>query len=176
MNDLRRWMMVAQTLCEAKINNTGKLGELEAALAMWGEGLTKRAQPLLLSLEAVAKPFADVSQQFLYRGFLPSRDQWEQLHTIKQFEMATPAETPLASWSLSRKAVKEFMWGFEDPWVLIRKPTATLDVFINKVEFYRRTQPFQNMHTQQEVIVKMPPTMTISRREIATEDWRRHAN
>lgn len=148
------------------IHNTGELGELETALTLWGEGSTREAQPLLLSLGSVAARYATVDRPMLYRGFLPSEQQWDQLRVHRQFAIETPSNAQLASWSLSKAKVTQFMFGWERPWLMIGKATADLDVFINCVAFHRLAKPRQHMDVQQEVIVKMPPVMTVHRAEV----------
>ena len=178
-NDLRRWLRLVESsapdtssrhlraILAVGIHNTGELGELETALTLWGEGSTREAQPLLLSLGPVAARYATVDRAMLYRGFLPSDQQWEQLRVHRQFTIETSPNAPLASWSLSKAKVTQFMVGWERAWVMIGKPTADLDVFINCVAFHRLAKPRQHMDVQQEVIVKMPPVMTVKRAELA---------
>ena len=149
-------------------NVSGELGELSAALSLWGQG-DVRAQLMLLSLRSVAAQFATVKRHQLHRGFLPSREQWEQLRARRRIVIVTPAEAPLASWSLSPAAVKRVMKGSDTPWMSIRKQTADLDVIINCAAFHRQARgilrpaldPFQQIDLHEEVIVKMPAVMWV---------------
>jgi hypothetical protein len=85
---------------------------------------------------------------------------------------SSPAE-PLSSWATSPKHVIDFMFGWDRPWVLIKKPAEELDIFLDLNVFNQEAHPFTRMTGQGEVIVKMPPTLFVKPDELQIMDWKR---
>ncbi len=57
------------------------------------------------------------------------------------------------------------MAGYED-YVILRKPTDSLDVFLSLPAFDAAAMPFTRMAAQREVIVRMPPVLRVARKEV----------
>jgi hypothetical protein len=139
---------------------------LEIALDLWVEGKMRRAETLLLGMDDAARPYRGGVPDRLYRGFLPTAIQWDAFRATKQFSIHTDPSMPFASWSASPKAVKDFMIGWERPWMMLMKPSAELNIFINLVQYAAIAKPRTQMVRQKEVIIRMPPAMQIMRQNV----------
>ena len=167
-------------ICE-QMDSDDEQGPLLRALDRWGAGWagdewgTSTLHAEMLRHRDAAREWSRPDDApFLYRGICLAKTQMHALVRYGRFEIVTPADRPLASWSSTQQGAEDYMAGFASPWVIFRKPTASLNIFINYHEAYfdlrAERAPFD------EIIVEMPHRMVVGQEDIVvSENFRNKA-
>lgn len=148
---------------------------LNALLDEWGEGWSGRRwnTPALhqemLALADVARGWTDMhGDTELYRAFIPTTEQLADLRANGRFTIETDQSRPLASWSRTEEGALDWITGFDRPWVVFEKPVGSLSIYIDFIEASYDLNGHRPRYD--EVIVRMPPTMVVTAREIVREN------
>ncbi len=147
------------------IANTGDLGRLEDALCLWVQGDTIEAEPHLLQMLDLMKPYNKAHTR-LYRGIVMDHQE-DCEKAIREGLTIHHQHKSLESWSTDPYAVRDFMHGWERPCIMLAVDGSILEPIIDLELFNSVAKPFTVMTGQAEVIVLAKPEMFYSPENIS---------
>lgn len=144
-------------LSQTQIFHDGELGDLEDAISLWVQGECTEATPYLLSLNHIAAEYAPKHPLVLYRGLV--LDSEEAARDALENGIEIVRRRTLESWSTRAEAVYDFMDGFPEHWIMIKRKFNPDEMYIDLVDFDTRAQPFTQTHGQDEIITYVADKM-----------------